>query len=145
MLIGRSLFLSLLSLLLSHSWNIYWVLSTEIQVEFPQRNPQSGRQKKKRHLPAGSFWIMESEIDKLSDRASWGIVYKVIKVQGQISDLQVQRLALVNVTRIIWAQGNWLVVNPTKDQTRVPFNNVHSELELINTSGYICWLCILCN
>lgn len=49
---------------------------------------------------------MESEIDKLSDRASWGIVYKVIKVQSQISDLQVQRLALVNVTRIIWAQGN---------------------------------------
>lgn len=26
---------------------------------------------------------MESEIDKLSDKASWSMVYKVIKVQGQ--------------------------------------------------------------
>lgn len=27
-------------------------------------------------MPAGEFWIMESEIDELPDRASWAVVDK---------------------------------------------------------------------
>ena len=45
-------------------------------------------------MSAEGFWIMESEIDELSEGASGGVVYKVTKVWVQILTFKPRRLGL---------------------------------------------------
>ena len=55
-------------------------------------------------MSAEEFWIMESEIDELSEGASGGVVYKVTKVWAQISTFKARRLGLGWYDQSLWAQ-----------------------------------------